>query len=59
MRSRDSFDAARIGNEWRDIAVFAHDANGWTAFDDDTGYLGMLPGEGPAGDFMAARSEDD
>ena len=43
MRSRDSFDVACVGNEWRGIAVFAHEANGWTVFDDYTGYLGMLP----------------
>src|SRR3712207_6810126 len=43
MRSRDSFDVATIGNEWRGVAVFAHEANGWTVFDDYTGYLGNLP----------------
>ena len=43
MRSRDSFDVACVGNEWRGIAVFAHESRGWTVFDDYTGYLGMLP----------------
>jgi hypothetical protein len=43
MRSRDSFDAAGTGDEWRGVAVFAHEANGWTVFDDYTGYLGTLP----------------
>ena len=52
-RSRDAFDVACIGNEWRGVAVFAHEANGWTVFDDYTGYLGMLPSDrwiGLAGD---------
>jgi len=52
-RSRDAFDAACIGDQWRGIAVFAHEANGWTVFDDYTGYLGTLPAErwiGLAGD---------
>ena len=42
-RSRDSFDHACLGNEWRGVAVFAHEANDWTVFDDYTGYLGTLP----------------
>ena len=45
MRSRDSFDAAGTGDEWRGIAVFAHEANGWTVLDDYTGYLGTLPAD--------------
>ena len=45
MRSRDSFDAAGTSDEWRGIAVFAHEANGWTVLDDYTGYLGTLPAE--------------
>ena len=52
-RSRDAFDVACIGNQWRGVAVFAHEANGWTVFDDYTGYLGTLPAErwiGLAGD---------
>jgi hypothetical protein len=52
-RSRDAFDVACIGDEWRGLAVFAHEANGWTVFDDFTGYLGTLPAErwiGLAGD---------
>ena len=52
-RSRDAFDVACVGNQWRGVAVFAHEANGWTVFDDYTGYLGTLPAErwlGLAGD---------
>jgi hypothetical protein len=45
MRSRDSFDVACVGNEWRGVAVFAHEANGWTVLDDYTGYLGTLPAD--------------
>ena len=44
-RSRDAFDFACIDNEWRGVAVFAHEANGWSVFDDFTGYLGTLPAE--------------
>jgi hypothetical protein len=43
VRSRDSFDLACVGARWRGVAVFAHEANGWTVFDDYTGYLGALP----------------
>lgn len=43
VSSRDSFDLACIGEKWRGVAVFAHEANGWTVFDDYTGYLGSLP----------------
>ena len=43
MRSRDSFDVACVEERWRGIAVFAHEASGWTVFDDYTGYLGTLP----------------
>ncbi|HKH93385.1 MAG TPA: hypothetical protein VKA54_16390 [Gemmatimonadaceae bacterium] len=45
VRSRDVFDLACTGDEWRGVAVFAHEANGWTVFDDYTGYLGNLPAE--------------
>ena len=45
VRSRDAFDLACTGDEWRGVAVFAHEANGWTVFDDYTGYLGALPAE--------------
>ena len=45
VRSRESFDLACIGEEWRGVAVFVHEANGWTVFDDYTGYLGALPAE--------------
>lgn len=45
MRSRDSFDAAGNGDEWRGVAVFAHEADGWTVLDDYTGYLGTLPAD--------------
>ena len=45
MRSRDSFDASGTGDEWRGVAVFAHEANGWTVLDDYTGYLGTLPAD--------------
>ena len=43
VRSRDSFDLACVDDKWRGVAVFAHEANGWTVFDDYTGYLGELP----------------
>ena len=52
-RSGDAFHFACIDNEWRGVAVFAHEANGWTVFDDFTGYLGTVPAErwiGLAGD---------
>jgi len=42
-RSRDAFDFACIDNEWRGVAVFVHEANGWTVFDDYTGYFGTVP----------------
>ena len=45
LRSRESFDVACVGNEWRGVAVFVHEANGWTVFDDYTGYLGEQPAE--------------
>lgn len=45
VSSRESFDLACIGEVWRGVAVFAHEANGWTVFDDYTGYLGALPAE--------------
>ena len=43
VRSRESFDLASNGDEWRGVAVWVHAANGWTVFDDYTGYLGSLP----------------
>lgn len=43
VRSRDSFDEACEDGLWRGVAVFVHEANGWTVFDDYTGYLGSLP----------------
>ena len=45
VRSLRSVDAACIDGEWRGVAVFAHEANGWTVFEDYTGYLGMLPAD--------------
>jgi hypothetical protein len=45
VRSLRSVDEACIDGEWRGVAVFAHEASGWTVFDDFTGYLGMLPSE--------------
>jgi len=46
VRSRDAFDlVCTENNEWRGVAVFAHEANGWSVFDDYTGYLGSLPAE--------------
>jgi hypothetical protein len=43
VRSRESLDLASNGDEWRGVAVWVHAANGWTVFDDYTGYLGSLP----------------
>lgn len=43
MRSRESFDRVTDGDTWRGVAVWVHTANGWTVFDDYTGYLGALP----------------
>lgn len=43
VRSRDAFDLACTGNGWRGVAVFAHEAKGWSVFDDYTGYLAGLP----------------
>lgn len=30
------------GGEWRGVAVFVHEANGWTVFDDLSGYLAVF-----------------
>jgi hypothetical protein len=30
-------------DDWRGVAVFVHELEGWTLFDDFTGYLGTLP----------------
>ena len=43
VRARDSVDEACEDGDWRGVAVFVHEANGWTVFDDYTGYLGALP----------------
>ena len=43
VQSRDAFDLASDGEHWRGVAVWVHAANGWTVFDDYTGYLGSLP----------------
>jgi hypothetical protein len=43
VRSRDAVDEACEDGLWRGVAVFVHAANGWTVFDDYTGYLGGLP----------------
>jgi hypothetical protein len=43
VRSRNAVDEACVDGAWRGVAVFAHEANGWTVFDDVTGYLGTLP----------------
>jgi hypothetical protein len=45
VRSLRSVDEACTDGEWRGVAVFAHEANGWTVLEDYTGYLGMLPAE--------------
>jgi hypothetical protein len=43
VRSRDAVDEACVDGLWRGVAVFVHEANGWTVIDDFTGYLGTLP----------------
>lgn len=43
VSSRRSVDEACTDGEWRGVAVFAHEARGWTVFEDYTGYLGLLP----------------
>jgi hypothetical protein len=46
VRSREAFAFATTttsGDDWRGVAVWVHAANGWTVFDDYTGYLGSLP----------------
>lgn len=45
VRALHSVDEACADGEWRGVAVFAHEANGWTVLEDYTGYLGMLPAQ--------------
>ena len=41
--SRTIDDACNPGGNWRGIALFVHESDGWTVFDDLTGYLASVP----------------
>jgi hypothetical protein len=45
VRSLRAVDEACTDGEWRGVAVYVHEADGWTVFEDFTGYLGLLPAE--------------
>jgi len=36
-------EACDSNGNWRGVAVFVHESNGWTVFDDLTGYLASVP----------------
>jgi hypothetical protein len=43
VKALRAVDEACENDDWRGVAVFVHEFEGWTLFDDFTGYLGTVP----------------